>query len=175
MIRRSMAAYLVAAIVVAGAALTSESVRAEGRCPPGQYPIGGQGVGGCAPMLGGAAAADTGPKATGRWIKTWGAIALSPSGASGASTGKKSKSLAAKEAEAVCARGGVSGCKVAFTYKNQCAVAVVPKSGAGGTLFSSSPTVEESKARALKQCENGGGSDCQVIFENCAEPEFQEF
>ena len=30
MIRRSMAAYLVAAIVVAGAALTSESVRAEG-------------------------------------------------------------------------------------------------------------------------------------------------
>lgn len=175
MIRRSMAAYLVAAIVVAGAALTPESVRAEGRCPPGQYPIGGQGVGGCAPIPGGAAAADTEPKATGRWIKTWGAIALSPSGASGASTGKKTKSLAAMEAEAVCAQGGARGCKVAFTYKNQCAVAVVPKSGTGGTLFSSSPTIEESKARALKQCENGGGSDCQVIFENCAEPEFQKF
>ncbi|HGM4887079.1 TPA: hypothetical protein ACKPX2_000037 [Stenotrophomonas maltophilia] len=27
----------------------------------------------------------------------------------------------------------------------------------------------------MKQCENGGGSDCQVIFENCAEPEFQKF
>lgn len=135
MIRRSMAACLVAAIVVAGAALTPESVRAEGRCPPGQYPIGGQGVGGCAPIPGGAEAADAGPRATGRWIKTWGAIALSPSGASGASTGKKSKSLAAKDAEEVCAKGGASGCKVAFTYKNQCAVAVVPKSGTGG-LFS---------------------------------------
>lgn len=69
----------------------------------------------------------------------------------------------------------LAAAKLLFAYKNQCAVAVVPKSGAGGTLFSSSTTIEESKARALKQCENGGGSDCQVIFGNCAELEFQEF
>lgn len=50
--------------------------RAEGRCPPGQYPIGGQGVGGCAPIPGsGTGGVQSGPIATGRWIKTWGAIA----------------------------------------------------------------------------------------------------
>ncbi|TGS15267.1 DUF4189 domain-containing protein, partial [Mesorhizobium sp. M1C.F.Ca.ET.187.01.1.1] len=29
-----------------------QTASAEGRCPPGQYPIGGQGVGGCAPIPG---------------------------------------------------------------------------------------------------------------------------
>ena len=153
----------------------SDSARAEGRCPPGQYPIGDQGVGGCAPIPGGAGGAGGAPVATGRWIKTWGAIALSPSGASGASTGKRSKSSAVAEAEAVCARGGADGCKVAIAYKNQCAVAVVPKSLVGGTFFSSSATIEESKARAMKQCESKGLVDCQAIFEDCTKPEFQDF
>nr|WP_080376630.1 DUF4189 domain-containing protein [Stenotrophomonas pavanii] len=112
-IRGSKVVYGFAASLAIVLALTSDLAWAEGRCPPGQYPIGGQGAGGCAPIPAGGSGAES-PRPTGRWIKTWGAIALSPSGASGASTGKKSKSLAAKEAEAVCAQEGASGCKVAF-------------------------------------------------------------
>ncbi|HFK2948040.1 TPA: DUF4189 domain-containing protein [Stenotrophomonas maltophilia] len=122
MIRRSVAASLVAAIVVAGAALTSESVRAEGRCPPGQYPIGGQGVGGCAPIPGsGTDGVQSGPIATGRWIKTWGAIAGAAStGDMGASVGRRSKREAVSEALARCATHGAKDCKIDTTYKNQC-------------------------------------------------------
>lgn len=50
----------------------------EGACPPGQYPIGGQGVQGCAPIPQSGAGGGSGPRPTGRWIKTWGAIGLSP-------------------------------------------------------------------------------------------------
>ena len=61
---------------------------AEGGCPPGSYPIGGQGVQGCAPIPG---ATNSGtnkhPTPAGRWVKTWGALASAPNGASGASVG----------------------------------------------------------------------------------------
>lgn len=38
-------------------ATSAFEAHAEGRCPPGQYPIGGPGVGGCAPIPGGEGAA----------------------------------------------------------------------------------------------------------------------
>lgn len=50
--------------------------KAEGRCPPGQFPVGGQGMEGCAPIPGGGG--DSGPAApvpTGEWEMRWGAIA----------------------------------------------------------------------------------------------------
>lgn len=48
---------------------------AEGGCPAGQYPIGGQGVQGCAPIpSAGSGGGDLRPN--GRWIKTWGAISI---------------------------------------------------------------------------------------------------
>lgn len=45
-----------------------DSAVAEGRCPPAQYPIGDQGVGGCAPISGaGQSAPEENP---GHWVKT---------------------------------------------------------------------------------------------------------
>lgn len=70
----------------------SASAYAEGRCPPGQYPIGGHGVGGCAPIPGAGDGSLKTPQPAGKWIKTWGAISVSPEGASGVSTGRRSKS-----------------------------------------------------------------------------------
>lgn len=87
-------------------ATSALEAQAEGRCPPGQYPIGGQGVGGCAPIPGGEGAATSGPRATGKWIKTWGAISLAPSGASGSSTGRVRKTEAVEEAQRKCAESG---------------------------------------------------------------------
>lgn len=65
----------------------SVSASAEGGCPAGSYPIGGQGVQGCAPIPSSGSSSSEGPRPNGRWIKTWGALASAPNGASGASVG----------------------------------------------------------------------------------------
>lgn len=65
------AVFLVAFGLVGGV----HSALAEGNCPPGMYPIGGQGVQGCAPIPG-AAGASTSPstpapaRPLGEWVKT---------------------------------------------------------------------------------------------------------
>lgn len=79
---------------------------AEGRCPPGQYPIGDSRAPGCAPIPAGGGGAAEGPRATGRWRKTWGAIATSSTGASGTVTGEVKKSDAANNAVSECASSG---------------------------------------------------------------------
>lgn len=148
---------------------------AEGRCPPGQYPVGGQGAGGCAPIPASGSGEANGPRPTGRWLKTWGAIALSTDGASGAATGRLTKAAAARDAEAVCVSSGGASCKVAFTYKNQCAAASVPTSGIGGTSFGRGPKVEVAEQIALDLCARGGGVVCRKIYSACAEPQFEAF
>lgn len=147
---------------------------AEGGCPPGQYPIGGQGVQGCAPIpsSGGVAAP---ARLSGKWVKTWGAIALSPNGASGAAAGRLHKSDAIRDAISVCAGSGGRGCEASFTYKHQCAAAAVPSAGEGGTSFASSPTIEQSKKMVLDRCEAKGGVSCRVVYSECSEPIYQSY
>jgi hypothetical protein len=149
-------------------------VKAEGGCPQGQYPIGGQGVQGCAPIpSGGGVAAPARP--SGKWIKTWGAISLSPDGASGAAAGRLSKSEAVRDAIAVCANSGGRACAASFTYKHQCAAAAVPGTGEGGTSFAGSPTIEQSKKMVLERCEAKGGLNCRVVYSECSEPVYQSY
>lgn len=50
---------------------------AEGNCPPGYCPIGGQGARGCAPIPGAASGSGTTAEIqlaspTGKWVRTWG-------------------------------------------------------------------------------------------------------
>lgn len=147
----------------------------EGACPPGQYPIGGQGVQGCAPIPQSGAGGGSGPRPTGRWIKTWGAIALSPEGASGAAASRITKEAATRDAEAVCKSSGGASCKVAFTYKNQCAAASVPTSGSGGTSFGRGATIDTAEKISLELCTKAGGVGCIKIYSACAEPKFEKF
>lgn len=154
---------------------TPDTSFAEGRCPPGQYPVGGQGAGGCAPIPTSASGDEGGPRPTGRWLKTWGAIALSTDGASGAATGRLTKAAAARDAEAVCVSSGGTSCKVAFTYKNQCAAASVPTSGLGGTSFGRGPKVDIAEQIALDLCAKAGGVGCRKIYSACTEPQFEAF
>jgi len=163
------------AVLVFAGLFVSNLALAEGRCPPGQYPIGDSRAPGCAPIPEGGAGADSGPRPTGRWIKTWGAVALSPDGASGAATGRRSKSDASKAAESVCASSGGKACNVAFTFKNQCAAAAVPSSGKGGTSFGSSANEATSKELALQKCIAEGGMGCRTVYSACSDPEFQAF
>lgn len=71
------------ALAIAMALLVPAAAMAEGRCPPGQYPIGGQGMAGCAPLPGAGDGENSGPTPTGRWIKTWGAISMASNGGMG--------------------------------------------------------------------------------------------
>lgn len=149
---------------------------AEGRCPPGQYPIGGQGVGGCAPIGGGGGeAGPAAPKPTGYWIKTWGAISMAPSGASGTVVGRHSKSEAGKDAVDQCKASGAQGCRVSFTYKNQCAAAAIAGSGFTGTRFGSGATEEIAQKVAIDDCVKHGGQACEAVYSACTEPEFKKY
>lgn len=158
-------------LLVAG----SGSARAEGVCPPGQYPIGGQGVIGCAPIPSSGPSQSASPKPTGRWHKTWGAIAISTDGAAGSSVGKRRKGDASRDAELACAKSGSTSCKVAFTFHNQCGAAVVPTSGKGGTLFGRAETSKRAEEIAMNLCISGGGVDCKSIYSECSNPEFEAF
>lgn len=106
-------------------------VSAEGRCPPGSYPVGGQGVGGCAPIGAGSGGPASLPRATGKWHKTWGAISASATGMVGVSVGKLSREEALAEADAGCRSKGATDCTNGFAYKNQCAALADPPSGSG--------------------------------------------
>ncbi|MDC8640877.1 DUF4189 domain-containing protein [Xanthomonas hortorum] len=79
-------------------------------CPPGQYQIGGQGAIACAPIPQGNSEQTTpAPRPLGKWIKTWGAIAMGSVDSIfsyGVTTGKLSKSEAEKDALNRCASHG---------------------------------------------------------------------
>lgn len=165
--------------VIAGLGL-HQYARAEGNCPPGFYPIGGQGVQGCAPISAGSAGASESPppapRPNGEWIKTWGALAGSLGGAQGgAATGAKSQDEASRQAVKYCEESSGSSCKVEFVYFNQCAVAVVSASKSTGTQYAGGPTVQAATDTAMRLCQNKGGAQCNVIYSACSEPLFRKY
>lgn len=117
------------------------------------------------------------PVPTGRWIKTWGAIASSPSSGGGSSVGKFSKAEAEREALEHCSEQGVSDCKVALTYRNQCVAFAFPLSGKGSNSINTGKTIEIASRDAKDKCESGAGSDakCQIIYSACSEPFFERY
>ena len=126
----------------------------------------------CGPSGGGEMAAP--PRPTGEWLKTWGAIATSPSGNGGVSSQQLSKEDAEKVALRNCASVGGTNCIVEFTYRNQCVAAVRPLTGDGGQ-FTTAATVEEAKARALKLCQDRFHKECTVVVSECSDPVFRRY
>ncbi|WP_230429880.1 DUF4189 domain-containing protein [Xanthomonas melonis] len=108
--------------------LTSTDGWAQG-CPVGQYQIGGQGAVACAPIPQ-ASSTEQQSLPSGKWIKTWGAIAMGSVDSIfsyGVTNGKLSKSEAEKDALKRCASHGEKNCKIGLAYKNQCAAIAEPK------------------------------------------------
>lgn len=164
------------ALVVAGLIACFSSpgvVRAEGGCPAGQYPIGGQGVQGCAPIPSNAAPAVSRPN--GRWIKTWGAIAVASSGVGGAAKGLKTKKEAVEAALRDCAADGDTDCKVMTTYRNQCVASIYAGPGLVSRTFTG-PTIEVARDAATKDCrQRAPNGECRIIYSDCSEPLFERF
>jgi len=153
---------------------------AEGGCPPGSYPIGGQGVQGCAPIPGAGGGVSQQspsppPRPLGEWIRTWGGVAVSPTTSdAGVSTGQLSKKAAERDAMAKCADSGARECKVSVTYFNQCMSWVVPsgRTGNGRSGIGTGPTLERAGEMAQGICQNDQPGACTVIHENCTEQIF---
>ncbi|KIQ23071.1 DUF4189 domain-containing protein [Xanthomonas campestris] len=162
-------------------ACTSEVAFAEGGCPPGQYPIGGQGAVACAPIPTESAQPKAHP--IGKWIKTWGAIASGSVDSIvnyGVSTGKISKAEAEEYALAECSSHGEQNCKVNLTYRNQCAAVATPqingKPAAGTVNFIGRENMPMATSDALAACKKDNPkAQCDIIYKNCTEQIFQKF
>lgn len=161
---------------------------AEGRCPPGQYPIGSaQGVMGCAPIPGGAEqpAVPSAPVPSGKWEKRWGAIAEDSSanarkvvGATGVSESRRSRSEAVSVALERCRRGGGQKCEVRIVYNNQCVALADPPRGIASaiSIAFSAETEALAKQNALERCRaSAGGHECTIAYSACSMSEFKSF
>lgn len=157
---------------------------AEGGCPPGYYPIGGQGVQGCAPIPGSSGGGSSQqlptppPRPTGEWIRTWGGVAVSSTTSdAGVSTGKLSKRDAEQDAIAKCSSSGARDCKVSVTYFNQCVSWVIPRgrTGKGRSGIGTGPTLERAESLAQGICENDKPGACEVVYSDCTEPLFKKY
>jgi hypothetical protein len=157
--------------------------RAEGGCPPGFYPIGGQGVKGCAPIPGSTpgnqrpAKPPAAPVPTGRWHDAWGAVALSKATSwVGASTDEPSRSRAEGIALQKCRAEGASDCTVLSSYHNQCFALMVPAAKENFRWGSGTgENIETATQIANRACMTSSGDACKIFYTDCAEPTFEKF
>ncbi|WDK27186.1 DUF4189 domain-containing protein [Xanthomonas campestris] len=148
-------------------------VLAEGNCPQGYYPIGGQGVSGCAPIN--SQGANSSPQPTGEWKTRWGALARDEiTQTLGVAAGEKSKSAARHAAIDFCSQNGAKACKVVFVYKNAC-VAVMESQSAANSSVISAPDSKQALKMATEKCEGRGVSDCKLTYSACSDPEFRAY
>ncbi|WP_425518214.1 DUF4189 domain-containing protein [Stenotrophomonas indicatrix] len=166
---------LIALILCMGPAL------AEGGCPPGSYPIGGQGVQGCAPIPGTSSGASgpavsAPPQPLGEWLTRWGAVAESPtSSLVGTSSNESSERRAVAVAIKKCAAEGAKDCKSSVTYYNQCVAFAVPSSGKGQGSLDTAVDAETVAGNAIEHCKDTGGGKCTVVYSECSLPVFKKF
>ncbi|MFC0156302.1 DUF4189 domain-containing protein [Xanthomonas dyei] len=162
----------------------STQTNAEGNCPQGQYPIGGQGVAACAPIPQSGSGVSQESRPLGRWKKTWGAIALDTVGETpyyGVPKGALSEAEAKQQSLERCMKLGANNCRVTLTYQNQCAAIAEPQingkpSPDGLVQFIGRSKKEQAADDALAQCKTRNpGMQCKVIYEDCSEPIFEKF
>ena len=159
------------------------TAHADGGCPPGMYPIGGQGVQGCAPIpgaqgggAGSSISAPAPPRPTGEWITTWGALAGALEGKQGgASVSELTEREARRKAVEDCEKRAGGRCKVEFVYHQQCVAAVVSELESTGTIYVSEATVEAATELALGDCRKAGGKQCRSIYSACTVPYFKKY
>ncbi|WDM80972.1 DUF4189 domain-containing protein [Xanthomonas cucurbitae] len=148
-------------------------VYAQTACPVG-VPVGSPQCGPSS-LVGGGEISPPPPRPSGKWLKTWGAIASAPNGDTGVSSGRLSRDDAEKVALENCLSLKSSGCSIKFVYKNQCVAAANPVSGGEGGVISSAETLDAASIRALSRCGKASGNDCKISVAECSEPFFQKY
>lgn len=134
-------------------------------CPQGVTPGSSQ----CLPS--GVSAAHVPPPP--RWRTTWGAMVEDEAnGYVGTSVGHFTKAAARREAKRKCVAMGGKNCRLAYEYKNSCAVVAEPIDAAGRSIayYQNGTTVEEASNLAIRKCDAINGRPCKVNYSNCSRP-----
>lgn len=136
-------------------------VHAEGGCPPGLIPEGGQGVSSCRPIPG---------QPQGHWMNQWGAIATDFSyHTAGASVNQLGEAEALQAAIDNCVSNGGVQCKVEITYSNQCSALVV---GVTGHNADRADTIDQAVKLGIKVCTDAGDTNCHPVYGACSRPKW---
>ena len=143
---------------------TSFASRAEGGCPPGQYPQQGHGFQTCVPMP--TPQQDAGDRPTGPvWEDRWQAVATDAAkGVIGASTNVLSQDIATRNALADCRAKGGTQCSVDISAVNSCVSMVA---GAEIMNFKAGKTQKEADKKAMDLC-NSKDTNCAVLYATCS-------
>ena len=148
---------------------------AEGNCPQGMYPVGGQGVMGCAPIpnYGGGGGGYQAP--TYYTYAVVGAIASGSNGVVGHSFAKVFRGDLRAKAVKDCQEKGGTNCEVWFTYQEtQCATVGQAKGTTKlyGQVTGRDHTFRKKFGResVLSQCQRDGfrKDQCEVVYERCS-------
>lgn len=140
---------------------------AEGGCPPGMVPQGGQGTTSCRPIPGygqpGTQAIPGAPLGV-TYIERWGAVALDAQETHniGASRDKASRSEAEKIAMKNCLDLGAKKCELISAYSNGCVA--VAKADSHYSV-ASRPTKPEAEETVIGLCAD---ASCKVVFSSCS-------
>ncbi|MBT2115654.1 DUF4189 domain-containing protein [Dyella sp. LX-66] len=146
----------------------SPVLHAEGGCPPGMVPQGGQGAVSCRPIPGygqpGSQAPIPGAPQNVVWVERWGAVALDAqyTGNLGAARNKASRSEAEQIAMANCQSLGSTKCELISAFSNSCvAVAKADNHYSVATR----PTKPEAEKVVIGLCDD---ASCKVVFSSCS-------
>lgn len=164
-------------LLLALSMLASNIVRAEGNCPNGYYPIGGEYNGapqGCAPIPGNGQAQPQGQvsqQPTETWVDRYGAITADKLGGTvivGVSNNEASFATAENVAQADCKSRGGLHCKMQTRFRNACGVVI-----AGDDSFNvgSDTTLDKAVQTGMKMCTNAGEHNCHVYYSGCSLPQ----
>ncbi|WP_288359114.1 MULTISPECIES: DUF4189 domain-containing protein [Gammaproteobacteria] len=162
---------------------------AENGCPPGQLPAQANGaITSCTPIPSGYYQREAPPpRPSGKWVKTWGAIAMGYTDSAttfGVTKGKLSEAEAQTDALMRCGSRGLKNCKIVLKYHNQCAAVAEPHIDGspysdGRLSFAGSATIPEASSRALSDCKKNNRSTpkavCEIIYTACTEQIFEKF
>lgn len=148
--------------------VVSGYVMAEGgHCPPGYYPIGGQGAVGCAPIPGYGGSSQPVQPSSPEWQTRWGAIAVDgEKGSLGTAVGTRSKQEAENTALIDCQAKGGDNCRVDLTYYNQCGVMIL---GSSKLNTARAATIEEATQIGMEICA-AADTNCRVYYSDCSYP-----
>jgi len=147
---------------------TITSTQAQGFCPPGQYPVAGQGWHYCAGVPGNTDGPKSVPHAQARWINTWLSFAVDDkkgvlSAAISSESGKAAEAMAFTD----CEKKGGTACEASGTILNGC---LAMATGSGYLAIGASGTKEDAESEAIRKC-NGGDAQCHIYHSECALPE----
>lgn len=134
-------------------------------CPPGQYPVVGQGWNYCAQVPNNEPAESSAPVVT--WKDQWQAIAVDKDKAAlGTSRALPTRAAAETTALSDCSAKGGTNCSVQISYSNGCVAMIV-----GNRVMNTNgaATKEQAEQKGLRMC-GAEDNNCTVYYSACSPP-----